>query len=392
MDLVIVLLSLVLLVLVGAGLWLSFRLFLINLNRVSLNILVVVLFMDFWVLSKLFSSFIDFFPSFRAIETIIGSIGPFTGITGAIFLSKAFDQPFLDKKTRFSALVTLSLFLILFGVALTDLFLPSPIFFDSTYQSGEWQHTLHPLTLILVILGILLFLVTFVFAFKSIRMMPDYLISEKSLKLAVLMAVISLVVCVGGLVLFLDLPALFVLCLTALISSFTLLLPYISQDQPFLLLGGGFQPNLMLERGYLGYCLSSWSELGPCPILFSSEFGTFANVSEADLLLLSVKAATTLGGDKSIGLVPIPNHADLLALVVTFPIKNHEFTDRRFREGVPSQFAILFPSVMSIALNRINRVLPIVLKKVNQKEDIKALADHNYLQEMAIAALKCLLE
>ncbi|MFW9993864.1 MAG: hypothetical protein ACFFD4_17600 [Candidatus Odinarchaeota archaeon] len=161
-------------------------------------------------------------------------------------------------------------------------------------------------------------------------------------------------------------------------------------------------PELAIKNGYIGYCLSSMTLHGPEPLVVSDKFKEFSKISETALLGLSVNSIITSGSfrvdasksiNELISLVPVPEFPQLTALTFSFTSINEELAkqDPRAKKGAATIFAIIFPSDLTIALQRLSSAIPIVIDVVNQHKNINQLMNAKLLERVAILVLKKLL-
>lgn len=181
-------------------------------------------------------------------------------------------------------------------------------------------------------------------------------------------------------------------CLNLLSFSFA----YFSYTQPFLNLTGGVRPNLLLDRGLVGYFLAYHTDNGPEPLAYSKQFVKIANVSFESLLGLAVSSIILVGSYdekqgkliSKVSIIPIPNINQYSALTFTFGTKSENINDPRFKNNTPTVFAILFPSAMTIAIRGINETLKNVLDYVIKFNKIEDFQKEQILSSLATTILR----
>ncbi len=184
-------------------------------------------------------------------------------------------------------------------------------------------------------------------------------------------------------------------CLNLLSLAFA----YFSYTQPFLLLTGGVRPNLLLEKGLLGYYLAYHTDNGPEPLTYSDQFVKTAKLTTTSLTGLAVSSIVLVGMFREddqrflskVSLIPVPHAENYSAIVYTFAIKSKSIIDDRFKDHTPSVFSILFPSNLTIAIRNMNSTLDLVLDYVNKYDKIEDLQEEQILISLASTILRKLL-
>ena len=165
----------------------------------------------------------------------------------------------------------------------------------------------------------------------------------------------------------------------------------------------GIQPERTLQIGLIGYLLSSMTRLGPTPLLVSKKFQETTKITDLSLLGISVNTLVIVGSFRASSnesfteqflLMPVPNNTLLTALSFTFLVMDNELAkqDSRFINGAPAMFAIIFPSDLTLAFERLPHALPIVLETIKKNIDIKKLQNPELLEQLSIKVIKEILD
>lgn len=369
----------------------------------SLHLLMIIMCIDIWIFGTVLSLLEPLLPVVPDDAfLLVYRFGIITILLGMISFSQMMHRPIFSRITRFLSTLSEIVFSMIFALAMVDVLLLHPQFFSITRNSvGDWEFTLHPLTLTLLIVAISL-----IISAISLDLLTAPTISEKfiahlkTIRLILLIG-FTLVLCIGSIFFFGTIyfhwvpPKLGSIFFTLTIILLFSFLIYLSYTQPFFLFMSGIQPNNLFKPGYVGYLLGSLTDFGPEPILVSPKIKKRMDLSDEALITFTIFILSLTGTfdtiAEKVSLFPISAAEELFALTFTFLTKNPAIKDERMAEGAPTFFAVFIPSIMTLGLNNMPNILSIVMERMKEKEDLSQLAEHEFLKELTLFVLRKLL-
>ncbi|MFW9996157.1 MAG: hypothetical protein ACFFD4_29215, partial [Candidatus Odinarchaeota archaeon] len=342
----------------------------------SLRLVWIILNINIWITSTvliLFDSFLLTFITEDAYKVIyqIGNVCLLLGIISFSYLMH--NRLYRGGKVYFFSNLSILAYSMTLALVFVDLSLQQPLFFVMMKgsENGGRELELHWLTLLLISMALISTLIALTLAIqKSSSVTEKFFAEGKIIGLFVVVgigftATMGSIFLTGAFVNTLSLKLGLVIMTPAVMLLFTSLV-YVSYTRPFLLLMGGFQPKPLLTQGYVGYLLAAFMDKGPQCLLISPEFKQRVKLDDESLTSFTLSALSLTGvvseTTENISLLPVST--DIAALAITFDTKNPEAEDLRLKEKTAILFAVLFPSIMTLAISNITNILPVVLEQV----------------------------
>ena len=121
----------------------------------AMHLFLIIGCIDIWILGAVISLLDPLLPFVSEnVFLLIYRLGAITISFGMISFSRMLHRPIFGRITRLLATLSQILFSMTFTLALVDLVLSQPLFIVIIRNRGEWEFTLHPLTLTIYILAI----------------------------------------------------------------------------------------------------------------------------------------------------------------------------------------------------------------------------------------------
>ncbi|MFW9997367.1 MAG: hypothetical protein ACFFD4_35310 [Candidatus Odinarchaeota archaeon] len=370
----------------------------------SARLVIISLLINVWAFTGSLFFFVAVLPeNTGAVLTFLHSIGLFCLFSGLTGLAAVLNKTLHGKPVRFLINSSAVLYAMDASLAVADLCLERPVFFAFAVTPGTWRFDMHPFSILLTLLAVVL---TAVSVFASILVanpVREYFLGQqKRFKKTVLTAFFLFLAMLpagfAGTVIFHVIPLTigFAANMLSVLGLFSITF-YMFATQPLFLLLSGANPDVFLKQGYTGYFLGVFADDGPGPALVSAECKSRLDLSELALLHLNLKVLTVAGTDSSArfqrvaAVIHVPVTDNINALGVYFNSNDPEAKDPRLRRNSPVVFGVLFPVVLNKAFHHIFDVLPIVLEQVSLKT-VPELKNSFFLENLARMVLKKLLE
>lgn len=296
----------------------------------------------------------DFFSLTELI--IIEELGVIFGTLGFIFLFFTFNQSHFGIKRSIFARIGAIAFALLAGIKLSLLLINNPN--SSVYglyiENGILKRYTAPFVSILVLIAFsLLILVLFLYTFWQ-KNYPDFIISQdikrKSLYSSWLMlAGVSLNYL--GLILPIHLlgisNALFFISRFFISFSYIFITLMIAQN-PIITLHEKANPKYLIEKGIIGWVLSTNSESGPETVLKSDIMVKVYNLTDKEFALFAVSSIAIIGiGQNFIEnqfIIPFPiREKELSVICYSFTMHDSTLIDKRRNKTANIVFGIVIP-------------------------------------------------
>ncbi|MFW9991320.1 MAG: hypothetical protein ACFFD4_04595 [Candidatus Odinarchaeota archaeon] len=382
---------------------LSFKLLLDYLDLSSLRLLIVMLLINSWVLSGILVIFDPVLSGatngFLPVLFSAGLICFFTGLAG---LSRVLNQAFHGTFLRVLVNSSGTCYSIAAVLAAADVFLERPMFFTLSPLNGELDLFMHPFSLAVTLLAVILITVSVAGSILIPNPVRNYFYTHQvRFKSVLLIAFAGFLLAIPaafcGTVIFHAIPFKTGRAINMLsVSGLFFTIYYLSATQPLFLLLSGANSGSFLERGYTGYFFGAFMDEGPVPATVSAAFKERMGLSDQVLLHLALKVLMVAGTDSSArshreaAVIHVPVTDDINALGVFFNSTNPVAKDPRLQRCTPVVFGILFPAVLNGAFQHIFSMLPLVLEQVSRKT-VPELDDHEFLEKLARTVLRRLL-
>ncbi|MFW9998362.1 MAG: hypothetical protein ACFFD4_40365 [Candidatus Odinarchaeota archaeon] len=370
----------------------------------SLLLVTAIFALDVWLLTKALFFIESLLPlsatSWRQMYSV-GNIGLVGGVISFIHIS---DHRFNRKTTRFFSRAGFILYSMILALSFVDLALQQPLFYPINRVNENWYVDVHPLGAIILIAA-LSFTVLIFFSFlnwanylaKTFE--PEKKTSRYMVLISSLSAVIILGITIVGLTSFDDIPLnlgiIIILPTVILFSSFSI---YLTFSKPFFLMLRGINPAPLLTRGYVGYFLAAFMDSGPETLFIAPIFKEKMKIDDFSLhkVSLGVLSLISVLDDRNtvenVSLLPLISEYGVAALAFTFSSKNSATEDQQLKKDTATLFTILFPPIMTLAVNNMSNTLTVVLEQIKRKQTVQELVDQEFLNELTVKALKRLLE
>ncbi|MFX0090654.1 MAG: hypothetical protein ACFFBD_02735, partial [Candidatus Hodarchaeota archaeon] len=318
------------------------KIVLIHFDRSAFHLAVVIVCFDFWV----FTISLFFFESLLVLPSevlrsgyYLGNIALFIGLIGFSFMM---SRPvFLHLSHTFSYFSIFG-YSMLIALNLVDIILPNSLFFIFASNMNEWELSMHPLALGLVISAVLFTMISIILnVLITPALSENHLVQQRKqryLLTSILMVIWGLNFIFFTLTVVLKLVPLkigFFIFICSLIIPFFLCL-YFSGSLTFFFLIAGMQSKVLLEQGFIGYFLASFTDFGPAPINLSLNFRKRMKLADEVYENFSVSGMSPMVAYEYLGekvsLLPIPTSANIYALSFAFYIDNPNLEDGRLVE------------------------------------------------------------
>jgi hypothetical protein len=327
-----------------------------------------------------------------------------------ITISLVIDKSIYSYKTRSFSKIAFFFLCIVAGIAISEFLTNSNNFFYLDFIKGHFIPHYELAPSLLIVIGGIFILGGFYTSYSDIRDISKSLISKKSFLLIYFSSATVFIAFMANLTIqtispdllidtpFLNKDLIYFLHFTSLnLISFSV--AYFSYTQPFLNLTGGLRPNLLLEKGLIGYYLAYHSDNGPEPLAHSKQFALQANLSFKSLAGLAVSSIVLVGMFSEddaryvpkVSLIPIPSLENYSAIIYTFSSRSESINDNRFREKTPTVYGILFPSNLTIAIRNMNQTLKYVLEVVSKHPNIDDLNQEDLLSTLTTTIIRKIL-
>ena len=374
----------------------------------SLQLVTVVLLANVTIISSLVYYNADIIGSSTA--NLSFKVALFTILLMIISISLLVDKAIYTYKVRLLSKISFFLFCIVLGIISSEFMVKTNNFFYLKDINGHMIPYYSLLPSLLIITGGIAILVGILFSYRDIKAISEGLVAKNGFYLIFISSTTIFAAFIVNLILqtysseslvdtfLFNKDFIYLLHFTSLnLLSFSF--AYFSYTQPFLNLSGGVRPNLLLDRGLLGYFLAYHTDKGPEPLAYSEQFVKSANISFDSLTALAVSSIVLVGMFNEaeerfiskVSLIPIPNIENYSALIYTFAIKSTHVTDTRFKNKTPTVFAILFPSSLTISVKNMNKTLQQLLAYVIKYETIEDLIEEKNLLSITTAILRKIL-
>lgn len=403
-DTLSVLLGIAILSLITVNTGLCLKTWLAHPGLSSLQLLIISMLVSFWALAGSLFIAKPVLPGNPSMYLpVLFSAGLVCLFAALIGLSRMLATAFYGKFPGFLINAAAVLHAITAGLAVADAFLEHPLFFSLSFTAGSWKLTMHPYSIAVTFVAVTLTAVSVSSSIIIQNPVREYFYTgQKRFKWFFTSA--------------------FTVCLTVTVTSFTgsvllqaisfitgqlittlsvlglfFLIFYLSVTQPLFLMLSGADPAPFLEQGYIGYFFGTFTDEGPVPTTVSPVFKERMHLSDLALLHLTLKVITVVGTDASASfqheaaVIHVPVTATVNLLGVFFNSRNLEAKDTRLHVCAPSAAGILFPVVLNETFQHVFSILPVVMGRVFRKT-VTELDDHAFLEELARAVLKKLLD
>ncbi|MFX0064464.1 MAG: hypothetical protein ACFFC7_20015 [Candidatus Hermodarchaeota archaeon] len=336
------------------------------------------------------------FPQGIQVVYTIGNIALLLGLIGFAYMM---NHSIFSRTAGIFAKLSIFGYSMIIALNLVDLLLTEPIFFLIIQNTADWEVNAHPLATVLIIVTGFLLMLTVAINILNLSIIPENLVSQqKNMRYLLLLGIIVGVgVGIGAFIStsVLNLVSLKVSLILFVAAAFISILPllYFSYTQPFFFLVVGMQSSrLLLEQGYVGYFLGSFTDYGPSPVLISAELKEQMNISDQILVNFSVSALSASSIYESLvgtfSLLPVPECTTLTALTFTFIVKNPKIQDERLIDGTTTFVAIMFPTSMLSGINNIAKIQPYIWAQLKEKETLSQVSDPEFLEKLTLFILR----
>lgn len=367
------------------------------------------------LIAFLFLNLSIFFSIFWSVDIIEATITETTTFLFRLFLISLFitgigaclilDKKFYSFLTRLLAKTTFALYTICIGLSIADLLTREDNFYYLKTTGAKVIPYYGFYAGLFLVIANLLLLLTVYLSYRDLKKMPKLMAARNSfsiitgsiiLIIAVFVVRYGLqiinVVTIGGN--YINLSYYFILNFVSIVFT------YFSFNQTFLHFSGSPNPSILIKKGFIGYYLSSVTNNGPEPVLYSQTFVENSKLPQESLLALAFSAISIVGmfsGTKEnsfksrVSLIPVPGTENYSTLVYTFFTKNEANDDERIKEHAPTAYCILFPSNFSLDLRKMTTTLSDVLALLEKDTNITVVNNESTLRSLTEIILRKML-
>ena len=368
-------------------------------NQYSIHFMLTIILIDIWgcaltlfLFDQLFSfSIIDL----MAVLYLIGNTCLILGITN---VSIIFTRPYYPTHTRRLSMLSVLFFSMLSTLAVIDLINylggSNSIYWIFVKSNDVLTFYTHPLVLLYIALGVTSLLLAGTIIVVKHHTFSEFLYAKEEQKRANIIRLLAILPSIGYLISSGMITGFFIFSsLSVFILTVSLLVPfsvlvYISYTRPVLFLISGIRVVPLLKQGYLGFVLAAFLDQGPEVIRISPNAQNVMKISDLSLEASTISLMAITGSSEfwanRVILVPIPTSKEVSAMTFTFLTKNPELNDPRLQTHDPVIFAILIPAFLPLSLKNCSEVLPIVLKKLREKETLSEINNEDFLIDLTI--------
>ena len=341
-----------------------------------------------------------FTQMFDANTTILlEQLGTICGALGIIFLIEALLNPIRGTMYLLIPHTSIITFAIIIGMKFLEIFQNKPsenIYGLRLNSDGSFTRITNIFVLVIIAIAFISFLITIIYFTYLHNSMPSWIIPQNTknrANIAVIFIILGVITNIFGLLLPSPLSQISLVLsrITTTYGFIFLSLQYF--NNPLISLSEHGNPIEYLQRGLIGWSLSSILDNGPEILHFSDSFAKYYNLSERDITFFAIITTTITGAGRNFNekvfITPFPlKNKQLTAISYAFTHNDPRLKDPRKENKANAVFSILLPNQFMPSFGNINKTSFFIRKYIENTSTITELAQNSPFFDITLKTLR----